>query len=72
MYQKRYVDQPNWWINQTLEDRRVDWLNKTTDESMKARISLLFDNHPHGNQISGRELCRQAQDLLKENWDDEC
>lgn len=24
------------------------------------------------NQYSGRELCRQAQDLLKENWDDEC
>lgn len=24
------------------------------------------------SQYSGRELCRQAQDLLKENWDDEC
>ena len=24
------------------------------------------------NQYSGRELYRQAQDLLKENWDDEC
>ena len=24
------------------------------------------------NQYNGRELCRQAQDLLKENWEDEC
>jgi hypothetical protein len=71
-YQKRYEDYSKWWINPVLQKHRDEWVLKTLDEESKAKIIKIFDEHPHGNQISGRELCRQAQTLLKENWDDEC
>lgn len=70
-YQKRYIPKADWYINPVLEERRIEWINKTIDEKTKLDIISLLGRHPHGNQITGRELCRQAQDLLKENWEDE-
>ena len=37
-------------------------------------VILQFDNDkdkPHGKTYEGRALCRAAQELLNENWEDE-
>lgn len=35
-------------------------------------LSMYGISPPHGRQQDGRELCRQAQELLNEDWEDEC
>lgn len=72
-YQKRYIPKEDWYVNPVHLEFKLSVINesKLNGKYLDKLRDTLF-NFPDGNQITGRELCRQAQDLLKENWEDEC